>query len=544
MLLIVPNVCFAFTEQWSALSKTTGIVLPLGIYYLIAACSEKVGRTVLWCIPLMIYSAFQIVLIYLYGESIIAIDMFLNVFTTNPGEVAELLGNLITAIVTVTVLYVPAIVIAIYAAVKGRRASAQALRHARITGGSLSAAGIVLMILCYSTVPGYRSERQLFPVNVIYNNAAAVNRARLLSHYHDTSSQFSYHAASTRPADDREIYVLVIGETSRADNWQLAGYGRPTNPRLAGRYDIIFFDRALSQSNTTHKSVPMIMSYLDAENFGDSIYSTKGILSAYNDAGYATAFLSNQKRNRSFIEFFGNEADTTVYITDAPGLHLDEELLPHLNEYIRSHPTGKIMVVLHTYGSHFNYKERYSPDMERFTPASRSEAAAENRDQLINAYDNTISYTDDFLNSVFTLLEGQNCPAAAIYLSDHGEDIFDDERNRFLHASPTPTFTQLHVPMLVWTSSRHRELYPALTDNIVTHAHDDISATSTVFPTLLRLSGLDSPYLISADALTDSAYRNSPRLYITDYNEAVPLSESGLREPDFRRFRERGISYR
>ncbi len=542
LLLLVPNVCLTVTEQWSAMSKITDLVLPAGLYLLLLACSPKVGRTVLWCIPLMVYCAFQIVLIYLYGESIIAIDMIMNVFTTNPGEVAELLGNLLIAIFTVIVLYLPPIVAGIVAVRRKKTATVAMLPPARLTGGVLTGVGVVLLILCYILVPGYRLERELFPVNVIYNTGAAINRARFIADYHRTSADFSYHASSSRPEADREIYVLIVGETSRADNWQLAGYSRPTNPRLSRRDDVVFFSHALSESNTTHKSVPMIMSYLDSETFGDSIYTTKGVFTAFREAGFSTAFLSNQRRNRSFIEFFGNEADLTEYISDSAGPQLDGELLPRLRAFLDSHPEGKVMVVLHTYGSHFNYKERYRPEDEFFTPADRSEATIDNRDQLINAYDNTIRYTDAFIDSVISAVEIQGCPAAVVYLSDHGEDIFDDERHRFLHASPTPTFTQLHVPLLVWTSEQHRELYPELTARARSHARAEVSSTASAFPTLLQLAGISSTYLDRSHALTDSLFRSAPRTYVTDHNESVPLSKSGLRAPDFDAFAARGIS--
>lgn len=542
LLMIVPNVCLAFTEQWSLMAKLAGIFLPAGLYFLLVSCSRKVGRTVLWCIPLMIYCAFQIVLIYLYGESIIAIDMIMNVFTTNPGEVAELLGNLVVAILTVVILYLPPIVFAIVAVCRKKTATASQLRIPRMASYELIALGVFLLTLCYIKVPGYRIERQLFPVNVIYNTGAAVNRTRFIARYHDTSAEFTYHARSVRPDTVPEVYVMIVGETSRADNWQLAGYNRPTNPRLSLRDDIMFFSHALSESNTTHKSVPMILSYLDSETFGDSIYNTKGIFTAFREAGFSTAFLSNQRRNRSFIEFFGDEADVVEYVSDTSGPQLDGALLPRLQSLLNGHTHGKLMVVLHTYGSHFNYKERYEADDEYFTPASQSEATIENRDQLINAYDNTIRYTDAFVDSVISTVEALDCPAAVLYLSDHGEDIFDDSRHRFLHASPTPTFTQLHVPLLIWTSPRHRELYASLTDQARKHMNAEVSSTASAFPTMLQLAGVDSPFLDRTHALTDSIYRKAPRSYVTDHNESVPLNKSGLRAPDFTAFEASGIS--
>ena len=127
MFLIVPNVALAFTEHDPILSKLTDIALPLGVYYLIMSLTVSVGRTVLCCIPLMVFAAFQIVLLYLYGESIIAIDMFLNVATTNIKEVSELLSNLVIAIVTVILIYVPPIVWAIVLLVRKKRCSKRLL---------------------------------------------------------------------------------------------------------------------------------------------------------------------------------------------------------------------------------------------------------------------------------------------------------------------------------------------------------------------------------------------------------------------------------
>jgi len=542
LLLAVPNVWLAVTEQWSALAKATGIILPLGMYLLLVACSRNVGRTVLLCIPLMIYCAFQIVLFFLYGESIIAIDMFMNVFTTNPGEVAELLGNLITAILCVLAIYLPPIICAGIAVSRHSRIARSRLGMPRLAGATLSGIGIVLLIGCYAVVPDYRLERQLFPINVIYNNVAAVNRLRLVAEYKSTSAGFSYNAVSTRPDSIREVYVMVIGETSRATNWQLAGYSRQTNPLLANRNDIIFFSNAVSESNTTHKSVPMILSYLDANSFGDSIYSTKGIISAFREAGFSTAFLSNQRRNRSFIDFFGKEAETVEYISDSGGPQYDGRLLPGLQDYIDSHPGGKLFVVIHTYGSHFNYKERYPAEFEHFTPANRSEASKGNRPVLLNAYDNSIRYTDRFLASLISSLDSLDCPAAMIFLADHGEDIFDDSRERFLHASPTPTYGQLHVPQLIWTSPEHSALYPSLRANALSHCEEQVSSTSTAFHSMLQLAGISSPYLDASRALTDSLYRPRQRIYVNDHNEGVPLSKSGLRGPDFSQFSAHGIS--
>lgn len=114
-------------------------------------------------------------------------------------------------------------------------------------------------------------------------------RTALTQNYHHTSKDFTFHAQATHPADKREVYVMVVGETSRALNWQLYGYERETNPLLSRQPGIVAFSKVLTESNTTHKSVPMLMSDITACNF-DSIYHQKGIITAFKEAGYQTAF--------------------------------------------------------------------------------------------------------------------------------------------------------------------------------------------------------------------------------------------------------------
>ena len=109
ILMIIPNIGLTITESNSFLAKITNLILPFGIYLLLCTLSRRIGRAILWMIPLMVFAAFQIVLLFLYGESIIAIDMFLNVMTTNFTEATELLANLKSAIATVLIIYIPPI---------------------------------------------------------------------------------------------------------------------------------------------------------------------------------------------------------------------------------------------------------------------------------------------------------------------------------------------------------------------------------------------------------------------------------------------------
>ncbi len=532
MALVVPNIAFCFTEGWGMMASLTDVLLPAGLFLMLASVSTNIGRTVLWCIPLMVLSAFQIVLLFLYGGSVIAVDMFINVATTNVGEATELLANLDTAIITVIVLYLPIIIWGIVAVCSKVRLLPRQVLRSRRAGLLLTAAGVVSLAVSYSIVPGYSAVQQIFPINAIHNLSIAVKRATAVAAYRGTSVDFTYGASSARDSKIHEVYVMVIGETSRADNWHMFGYGRQTTPRLESRDGLVGYARTLSESNTTHKSVPMLMSWLDANTFGDSIYTSKSIITAFREAGFRTAFFSNQKRNHSYIDFFGEEADTVAYISDASDPQNDMELISRLKSFVENNADGKVFVVLHTYGSHFRYNERYPAEFSVFRPDAEVDASRRNREQLVNAYDNTILYTDAMLDSVISVVNNAGGIGGVVYTSDHGEDIFDDTRLRFLHASPTPTYWQLHVPMLLWLSAAYRGMYPEKYAAAVAHRSLNVSSTAGMFHTLLDIAGIATPYLKAECALTSEAYTEPERIYITDHNQAVPLLDSGLRDPD------------
>lgn len=527
LILIVPNVVLSFTEPMPVVAKICNVLLPLGIYYVLISLSRSTGKMFWVLFPFLLLGAFQIVLLYLFGRSVIAVDMFLNLTTTNSGEAMELLDNLLPAIVLVILLYVPALVFAAASVAGKRKLSEEFYRRERIRALFFLLAGFLSLGAAYSFDRGYAAKTDLYPMNVCYNVGLAFERETRTRDYGKTSEGFTYRAVSSHEAEKREIYVMVVGETARAMNWELYGYGRPTNPELKNAQGVTAFPYVFTESNTTHKSVPMLLSPITAADF-DSVYYRKSIITAFKEAGFRTAFFSNQRYNNSFIDFFGKEADSYDFIKEdsvnAGRIVYDDELLKLVNGEL-SKGGEKVFIVLHTYGSHFNYRERYPDDMSFFKPDTQTEAKKENRENLINAYDNTIRYTDRFLASLIRLLEKQQAEAALIYTSDHGEDIFDDRRNLFLHASPMPTYYQLHVPFLVWMSDAYRSAYPALSEAVEANRVKQVSSSASFFQTMLGLAGIETPYRNDTLSVASLLFREKPRVYLNDHNKACPLEE-------------------
>lgn len=533
MVLMVPNIALCFTESVSGWSRATNLLLPAGVYLMILSLWKRTGALGLMMLPFMALAGFQIVLLYLYGGSVIAVDMFLNVVTTNVSEATELLANLLAAMGVVIVLYIPVIVWSVAALVE-RKVMA---RHERMrqlkSGAAVSAAGLTAMVAAMLFTQNYSFIHETFPVNAISNMVEACRRYDETSRHEELSAGFSYNATSSHHPEQREIYLFVIGETARGENWQLGGYDRPTNPRMSEEEGVVFFSKSISESNTTHKSVPMLMSFASAENF-DSIAYYKSMITAFKEAGFSTAFISNQEPNRSYTEFFGNEADEVAYVQhgENDSHAYDDAVFRPLDRLLSDSTRLKQLIVIHTYGSHFKYYDRYPAEFAYFTPDDAIDAKRSNRPQLINAYDNSIRYTDYILSGMIDRLKERDVRAAILYASDHGEDIFDDERERFLHASPVPTVHQIHQASLVWTSPRLADENPEMVIALKRNADKRISPQKSLFPTVMQLAGINSWTVVDSLSLVSPNYNAAPAVYLNDLNQSVPIKDCGLKPVD------------
>ena len=537
LILILPNVILAVTEHLSPAGRIANIIVPLTTYWLVLTLSRKTGRTMIILFPVLFLGAFQMVLTYLYGRGPIAVDMWLNLVTTNAGEVNELLSQLLPAIVWVVVIYIPTLTIAAIQWAKHQTIDEAFIRIQRFPALCSAAVALIATFTLTAFTP-YTPTNDLFPINAISNFGLAVERLEASNGYKEASKDFRYDAHCTFTDDEPETVVLVIGETSRADNWQLYGYHRPTNPVLSKTEGLTVFTDYMSQSNTTHKSVPILLSLADAEDY-TILYRTKGIMQAFREAGYHTAFISNQQRNHSFIDFLGEQADYCLFLHDSLSRNADDiELLKPLRQQIKQNRGKRTFIVLHTYGSHFSYADRYPKAMRHFTPDHYDGAKAKYRLQLVNAYDNTIVHTDFLIGKVISTLSSGGGSAAMLFTSDHGEDIFDDQRHLFLHASPFPSYYQLHVPLIAWTSPTYRIRHAEIAQSLISNSHKQAESNS-VFHTLLSLGGVATQYRNDSLSLASPAYTPHRRLFIDDHNKPLSYPEC-MQEVDMKQMK-RGI---
>ncbi|MBC7989323.1 MAG: phosphoethanolamine--lipid A transferase [Luteimonas sp.] len=261
-----------------------------------------------------------------------------------------------------------------------------------------------------------------------------------------------------RPASARpRLLVIVIGETVRAQNWGLNGYARQTTPQLQ-RIGPINFSDVTACGSSTEISVPCMFSpYGRAHYDKQKIERSESLLHVLEHAGIATSWRDNQTGCKGVctglaFESFEHAKDPAY--CDAEGC-LDGVMLDGLGD-IAGRRAGDEVVVLHQLGNHGpSYYKRYPARLRRYVPVCESAELGEcSRAEIVNAYDNAVLQTDDFLARTIDLLQSQSSrDTALIYVSDHGESL--GENGLFLHGMPYAIApdTQTKVPMVLWLSS-------------------------------------------------------------------------------------------
>jgi lipid A ethanolaminephosphotransferase len=249
----------------------------------------------------------------------------------------------------------------------------------------------------------------------------------------------------------RELIVLVVGETARADHFSLNGYARETNPRLRAA-GAISFNNFWACGTSTAAALPCM--FADAALDGPP-GRHENLLDVLQHAGVNVLWLDNNSDSKGValrVPYRNYRIPDNNPVCDEECR--DEGMLSGLQAYIDAHPQGDILIVLHQMGNHGPaYYRRYPPAFEKFVPACHSNDLSRcSPEEITNAYDNAILYTDDFLGKLITLLSqnSQQFEAGMFYVSDHGESL--GEGGLYLHGMPKAVApaVQLHVPALMW----------------------------------------------------------------------------------------------
>ncbi len=272
-----------------------------------------------------------------------------------------------------------------------------------------------------------------------------------------TPVEIGADAHQVKKGTGKTVTVLVIGETARASNFSLNGYSRKTNPYLE-KERVISFTNAWSCGTSTAESVPCIFSHLGRDQYSvEKARQYTNLLDVLAKAGIAVLWRDNNSGCKGVCKRV--VTDDLSHATHSELCNeeecFDEILLSDLEKFIDSQ-TADTLIILHQKGSHGPaYYKRYPKEFRIFTPECTSSSPQEcSREELLNAYDNTIAYTDFFLDRIIQFLKKnqKKYNSLMLYVSDHGESL--GENGLYLHGLPwfLAPDDQKHIPFIVWLS--------------------------------------------------------------------------------------------
>lgn len=342
----------------------------------------------------------------------------------------------------------------------------------------------------YKTFYPFRIQSVFSLLNTELNN---------MKNYQKTTKDFKFNAVDTDSADgERKVFLLIIGETARGDHFHINGYERETSPGIESLTHLVSFKDAVTGGTMTIVSVPQLITRATPENY--SLHTKeKSILSAFKEAGYYTAWISNQSKYglSGNIGMHVNDGDTSIYSghgeneTNFTGSY-DETILPILSNLMNQHSSRNIFAIVHLIGSHWRYILRYPPEFSKFKPTSdrnRLNLINPTKEMIVNEYDNSILYTDHILKSIADTLKKFPVESAFLYVSDHGENLNEKNDNTYFHSFKPDKYTA-GVPLFVWLNPGYAQKNAEILKNLKDNSGKKVNTALNVFYTMIDIGKL------------------------------------------------------
>ncbi|MFW3406470.1 phosphoethanolamine transferase [Aliarcobacter butzleri] len=310
--------------------------------------------------------------------------------------------------------------------------------------------------------------------------------------------------------EQKELIILVVGETARADRFSMNGYEKETNPLLK-QEKIINFPNMYSCGTSTAHSIPCMFSIFGKDNYSyKKGISTENVLDVLKDTqDIAVLWRDNNSDSKGVAlrvdyEDFKTPATNTICNEEECR---DEGMLVGLENYIEKNKDRDILIVLHQMGNHGPaYYKRYPKEFEKFTPVCKTNQLEEcTQEEIGNAYDNAVLYTDYFLSKAINFLKpySKTKKTALFYISDHGESL--GENGIYLHGMPYAIAPkeQINVASFIWLGEGEMSKDYDI-NKLISYKDKDFSQDN-LFHTLLGLFEVETKiYKKDMDILNDA----------------------------------------
>jgi glucan phosphoethanolaminetransferase (alkaline phosphatase superfamily) len=453
------------------------------------------------------------------------------ILNTNKNEAFELLKNYILILGISLVIYL-SVLYFLYLKIPNTISTKKAAYTSLIS----------LVILAISPLPIYnrdlsyfinieRALYDVFPGTVVDGVHNVWQQTEFINETEKDRKKYKFFSKQYPLIADKQVHILIIGESSRYDYWGINGYTRNTTPLLSKRKDLISFSNTAAGGFMTERAVPLLLTGVGADNY-NLHPKRKGIVGAFNEAGFATYWITNQTSVLGNITLHSSEAQKGYYLlTDfrsTKNVHLDMELVDTLKKVL-AEPGDKKFIVLHTLGSHYSYSARYPDNFDIIKPSNKTVPSKitdkKLKNILINSYDNSILYTDAVIDSVINMVSRLNDFSSVTYISDHGEDLFDDNRNLSSHNNGSPPSKyDAHVPFLIWYSPKLESAFPNKILNLLHHKDAKVSSENLIY-SITSMVGIYYPAQDPLKDITSPYFKNDKQLIFGEGNKIYSYSD-------------------
>ena len=354
-----------------------------------------------------------------------------------------------------------------------------------------------------------------------------IREKRHLNNLRKKRADFQF-AIKNNNINEKQVFVLVIGESASRHHMGLYGYKRNTTPYLDTLKNLYVFNNVISPSTQTRTAIMNILTLATVKNM--QLYYEKGsIITAARNAGFSTYWISNQMKfgiSDTDVSVIADDSDETFYLNiDWHTNSLDEKILPVLDK-ILAKEENKQFIIVHLLGSHFDYFKRYrdNPEFVLSDNYKFPDYLSREQKKTIDEYDNSIRYTDYVLYSIIKQIQNLDCLSAVIYLSDHAEEVYDTEKTGIGHGSPLLSKYVVDIPFIIWFSDIYLNLHNSLFNKPTEYLERSYS-TENLFHTLSDLMYLHFPEYDSTKSLVNENYKAESLFVLNSENTVIKYED-------------------
>jgi len=399
---------------------------------------------------------------------------------------------------------------------------------------------IFLVALFFVGIQGLSNERKInythfsFEHSNIYNDAKRVayylREKRKLNKIQDKRNKITIDAAQINTIDSlQQTYVLVIGESVAKNHLGLYGYHRKTTPTLDTLSNLKVFQKVITPATQTRTAIMMMLTRAHVEDI-NLYYESESIINIAEKAGFHTTWISNQMMygiSDTETSVLAKDANEVVFVnTDWNTNSLDEKILPYYNQCINDSTHKKKLIILHLLGSHFDYNKRY-PNNNPHYQLPRSDIYPDHIKnnkyiQLIDHYDNSLRYTNDILYQIIEPLTEHNGIASLVFLSDHGQEVFDRSAIGMGHGSPILVKETVDIPFFWWHNNAYLHVKEQLYDERFLSFLNRPFSSQDLFYTLIDMMQINCSKTDSSRSLINVGFKERPLTILNSDNKIIP----------------------